>query len=219
MGKFLDLDEILDTNQKVFVRNNSLKSNLLLVIQMQDRSGRKRPLKVPPTRFPICVSTQFSKEVIRECSDLRELLNKGVIVLVDPDQAEAELRSEDAREEMKSYNLSVYADEAPANAVRDSMQKLSQNAKPVVDSGSLLDSAGLNDYEVTPKIQGIVSSLLSKEKSSKETLTQLKRLKSTMTESDLTYIVKECARETQIREFAEGALADLAASPEQPFQE
>jgi hypothetical protein len=216
--KFLDLDDLLDQNKKIYVRNNALKSHLLIIVQMKDKSGRSRPLKVPPMQFPKCVSAEFSKDLIRESSDLRDALAKGVLVLVDPADAEKELRHPDAKEEMKSYGMSVYADSAPENAVRDNMQRLKdQTTSPVVDAASVLKGNVMTKDSVTPRIQALISSLTNKEKTSKEILIQLKRLKTTLNQSDLTYIIRECDKETQVREFAEGALAELSAAPEQPF--
>jgi hypothetical protein len=186
---------------------------------MKDRSGRNRALKVPPTQFPICVSTQFSKEMIRESSDLRDAIAKGVLVLVEPKSAERELNSPDAKDELKSYAISVYADSAPQNAVRDNMQRMKDQASPIVDAADILKDGTLPQDQVTPRVMAMVSSLTSKEKNSKDILIQLKRLKTTLTASDLTYIIRECDKEAQVREFAEGALAELSATPEQPFKE
>lgn len=210
MSRFMDLDDLLDSNQKIYVRNNALKSNLLVIVQMEDRSGRKRALKVPPSRFPICISTQFSKDMIRESSDLRDALAKGVLLLVEPKVAEHELKQDDAKEEIKSFSLSVYADSAPDNAVRDNLQRLKeQSSSPVVSNEEVLAGNSLPNDTIQPRVKALVASVISKEKSSKETLVQLKRLKEALTESDLTYIIRECREETQIKEFAESALANL----------
>jgi hypothetical protein len=216
----LDLDDLLDSNAKVYVRNNALKSHLLVIVQMEDRAGRKRALKVPPTHYPICISTQFSKDMIRESSDLRDALAKGVLVLMDSKDAEALLRDPDAKEELKSYAMSVYADTAPDNSVRDNLSRMKEQTS-VVDAEDVL--GGLNGHtmsadDVAPRVQALVASLSNKEKTSKDILVQLKRLKTTLSQSDLTFIIRECEKETQVREFAEGALAELSAAPEQPFQ-
>lgn len=214
MAKLLDLDELLENNEKVYVRNNALKSHLLVIVQMKDRAGKNRALKVPPTHFPICVSTQFSKDMIRESSDLRDALSKGVLALVDPKDAEAELKHPDAKDELKSYSISVYADSAPNNAVRDTMERLKDQSNPVVDAADVLGQSTLPQDGITPRIQALVSSLVSKEKNSKDILVQLKRLKATLSSSDLTYIIAQCSHEAQVREFAESALAELSGSPE-----
>lgn len=213
----LDLDDLLDSNEKVYVRNNAVKSHLLIIVQMEDKSGRKRALKVPPTQFPICISTQFSKDMIRESSDLRDALSKGVLVLVDAKVAEAQLKDPDAKDELKSYALSVYADSAPENAVRDNLQRLKDQTSPVVDAADVLGGASIPSDEVAPRVQALIASLTNKEKTSKDILVQLKRLKTTLSQSDLTFIIRECEKETQVREFAEGALAELSAAPEHPF--
>lgn len=219
MAKMLDLDELLDSNQKIYVKNNALRSHLLIIVQMKDKSGRNRALKIPPTQFPRCVSSEFSKEQIRESSDLRDAIAKGILVLLNPKEAEKELQHPDAQEELKSYGLSVYADSSPTNAVRDNMQRLKDQSAPVVDAADVLADGTLPKDDVSPRVQALISSLTNKEKTSKDILVQLKRLKTTLTASDLTYIIRECEKETQVREFAEGSLAELSAAPEQPFKE
>ena len=216
-AKFLDLDDLLDNNKKVYVRNNSLKSHLFIVIEMKDKSGRSKPLRVPPISTPICVSEQFSKDVIRESEDLRQCLHKGNLVLVDPEDAQKLLQTPQAQEELKALTMSVYADSAPANAVRDSVNKL-KNKSGVVEAQELLNKKVTSD-DISNRVRGVIASFQSKEKSSKDTLSALRRLKPTLTENDLTYILSECKTETTIREFAEGSLAELSAQPERPFEE
>lgn len=214
MGKrFLDLDEMLDGGEKIYIRNNSTKAHLFLVVQMKDKGGRNRPLKIPPTTIPINVSAQFSREMIRESSDLRDMITKGNIILLEPALAEKELDSPEAREEMKSLALSVYADTAPVNAVRDNLERLKNTTTPVVDSAEVLKKESLKGNDAQVRVKGLVASLLSKEKSSKDTLAQLKRMKASLTEADLTFIMNECKSEAQIREFAESALAEQNGTP------
>lgn len=212
----LDLDELLDAGEKVFVKNGSLKAGLYLVIEMKDNTGRSKALKVPPTEFPICVSAQYSKDSIRESTDLRESIRKGVLVLVDQEEAKKLLSTNEAKEQFAAFSMSPYADNAPKNAVRDSMEKVKDKTLPVVQANELLNEAGGNEA-IQHKVKGIIVSFQSKEKSSKDTLLALKRIKPTMSEADLHYVISECKTETTIREFAESALAELSASPEQPF--
>lgn len=218
-NRYLNLDDLLDSNQKVFVRNNSLKMHLFIVVEMKDKAGRSKPLRVPPISAPICISEQFSKDVIRESEDLRRCLSKGVLTLVEPEEAVKYLQTPEAAEALKALTMSVYADSAPSNAVRDSMSKLkNKSTTNIVDSADLLNKK-VTDDQISNRVRGTIASFQSKEKSSKETLAALRRLKPTLTEADLTYILTECKTETTIREFAEGTLAELSASPETPFEE
>jgi len=216
----VDLDELLEQKQKIYVRSNTVKSNILLVVQMEDKAGRKHPLRIPPSRFPVSVSSQFSNDVIRESSDLRTMLSKGVLILMDPKEAEAILKTPEAKEELKTFSMSVFADSAPTNVVRDNMERLKKASTPVTDAADVL-GGGTDDNEemASPRVQALVASLTNKEKTSKETLTQLKRLKGNLSEADLTYVIKACSAESQIREFAESSLAELSARPEGPFDD
>lgn len=137
---------------------------------------------------------------------------------MDPKEAEESLRSSDAKEELKSYSMSLYADSAPSNAVRDSMQRLKEQATPVVEAADVLAEPTLPDDSVSARVKALVASLGSKEKASKEILVQLKRIRSTLTSADLTYIIRECDKETQVREYAEAVLAELSESPAEPTE-
>ena len=215
----LDLDELLDSNKKIYVRNNALKSQLFMVVELKDKNGKNRALKVPPVRFPISVSDQFSSDSIRESSDLRSLLMKQVLVLVEPAQAEKELATTEAREELKAFAMSVYSDSAPTNVVRDTMENLKNKSSNVVQAADLINQQRNENEAISNKVMGLIASFQSKEKSSKDTLLMLRRMKPTLSENDLTYIISQCKSDTTIREFAEGALAELSAAPEQPFEE
>lgn len=217
--KRLDIDTLLDEKKQIYVKNNALKSQILLVIQLKDKNGRNQTLKVPPTELPVHVSAQFSADSIRESSDLRRLLYNGTLLLVEPSQAARELDTPEAREQLKSLSLSVYADSAPTNAVRDNMERLARKSQaPVMEAHEVLSESRLED-QVSLKVKGLIASFMSKEKSSKDALLQLKRMKPALTEHDLTYIISNCKTETTIREFAESSLAELHAAPEQPFDE
>ena len=211
MSKHLDLDELLNGEGPIFVRNNMLKSHILMVVEMKDRHGRGKALKVPPSALPIEVTAEFPRDVIRDSTDFRRCVKQGNLVLVEASEAKKLLSTKEAREEMKALNMSVYADSAPDNAVRDSMSKLKGKAEEngVVDAGKVLASKPVEDG-VQHRVKGLIVSFQTKEKSSKETLTQLRRLQPTLSEHDLTYVLAECKDETTIREFAEKALAQLS---------
>jgi hypothetical protein len=211
MSKHLDLDEMLSGNEPIFVRNNMLKSHILMVVEMKDKHGRGKALKVLPTALPVEVTAEFPRDVIRDSTDFRRCIKQGNLVLVDPVEARKQLSTKEAKEELKALNMSVYADSAPANAVRDSMSKLKGKAEDsgIVDAGKVLASKPPEDG-VQHRIKGLIVSFQTKEKSSKETLTQLRRLQPTLSEQDLTYVLAECKDETTLREFAEKALAQLA---------
>jgi len=214
----LSIDTLLEKKLPVYVRNNAIKAHLLIVVQLKDKHGRSQEFKVPPTQLPVCLTDRFSADMIRESTDLRGLLSKQVLVLVEPKEAEAYLASQDGQEERIALQASIYADTAPSTAVRDSLSKL--KAKTAVDAsdvlGNLSAPVGTED-KVSFRVKGIVASLQSKDKTAKETLLNLKRVKGTMVQEDLTYLLVSCREEKAILEFAEATLAELQATPEQPF--
>ena len=78
----LDLDTLLKQGKKVYVRNNVLQANMLLILEFRDGNGRSRPFKIPPTELPFCLSDDFSAELIKGCTDLRNHLKKRTVVLL-----------------------------------------------------------------------------------------------------------------------------------------
>jgi hypothetical protein len=217
----LSLDTLLDNNQPIYVQNNALKAQLLLIIQMKDKHGKNDSLKLPPVDLPVNISEQFSRDSIRESTDLKKVLHNGTVILVDPVVAAKRLATKEAREQQKALSLSVYADAAPSNTVRDTMERLTKknSNSTVVNSADVLKKGTLPNDQVSLKIRGVIASFESKEKTSKDTLAKLKQMKPALTEADLTFVIGQCRSEVTIREFAEQALAELQAKPEAPFEE
>lgn len=215
--KHMDLDQALKGKDPVFVRNNSLRANLMIVLEIKDQSGKSRPLRIPPTEVPICLTEMFSREVLSHSSDLRLALSKGNLVLMDHKEALAALGTPEAQEEMKMLNMSVYADSAASNSVADAMARTTKKTKRVLDKTAVLNKGAMQD-EVNVRVKAIVGSYQTKEKNAKETMAQILRMKSALTKADLGFIMRECSEDQQIRKFTETTLAELEAGPEHPFE-
>jgi hypothetical protein len=215
MARKLDLDDLLDRKQPIYVRNGALKVGLLMVIAIKDKYGKnQQPLKLPPIDLPVNVSAQFSADSIRESTDLRKVLGNGTVLLVDPDQAVRELSTKEAKEQTAALSLSVYADTAESSSTRDALEKLSKKNNPTVINAHQLLKKGQQTIDASLKVRGVIASFESKEKSSKDTLMKLKQMKPQLVEADLTFIISSCKSEVTIREFAEETLSALQANPE-----
>lgn len=216
--KFLHLDDLLnDPTKRIFIRNNSLKYNLMIVLEMKDRNGRGRPLKIPPTPIPIELTALFSREILRESQDLRVAITKTNLVLMDEKEALRILATPEAQAEMKTFQMSAYSDSAPSSAMGESLAKLNKKSRKVLDKSDVLKKAESKD-SVNVRIKAAIGSFKAKEKNAKETLSQILRLKSVLSRDDLSFIMQECQEDQNIRKFAETALAEMEAGPEQPFE-
>ena len=204
------LDELLNEKKEVYVRNNAQKAGMVLILQMRDRNGRAAGFKIPPTNIPMCLSERFPAEVLRESTDLREMISKELLVIMDPTEAKAILNTEEAREEIQALKASVYADSAPANAMRSGVEKIKKQAEEVMikEASELKEEIAANDSGVSHRVRGMVASLKAKEKSARDTLTGFKRMRDALTEGDLAYVLAECKDDSQIREFAEKTLVE-----------
>lgn len=214
--KYMDLDTALSSKDPVFIRNNSLKANLMIVLEIKDKAGKSRPLRIPPTEAPICLTELFSRDVLRDSADLRLALTKGNLVLMEAKEAQTLLGTERMQDELKMLNMSVYADSAPSSQIADSMARVNKKAKKVLDKTAVLNKVDAKD-PVNVRVRAIVGSYTTKEKNAKETLAQILRMKSILTKEDLSFIMRECSEDQNIRKFVETTLAELEAGPEQPF--
>lgn len=204
----ITLDYLIANNKPIYIRHNALKANLLLILELKDKHGQKQPVRMPPTMVPINLTERFSYSTIQDSDQLRDLLQKQVIVLLDPEEALAYIKANP--DEIKAVGVSAYADSAAPNASRDGLEQLKEES----EYGAIMSSTDLgNDLSseeaIQPKIMGIVASLETGEKSAKETLAALKAAKHIMSEVDMNYILTKCKKEKQIRDFIESLRAEM----------
>lgn len=204
----LTLDYLLSNKMEVYIRHNALKANLLLLLEMKDRHGRTQPVRIMPTEMPICLTERFSHDTIQGSDELRDLLAKRVIELVDPVAARQYIAENQG--EVQAIGISAYSDAAAPNSAREGLSQL----KEETEYGTIMASTDLgndlsSDNAVTPKVQGIIASFETKEASAKATLDALKLNKRILTETDMNYILSKCKKDTQIRQFVEALRSEL----------
>ena len=132
MPKAVELDALLNDGKKVFVKNTSRPMGHI-VLTFVTPNGRSIPRPIPRTFIPICLTDTLSPDVIKQSSDLRLFLNKGVIQLIDPDEATKELQTEEAQEELRRLNLSDFSASAKATE-RVSKMENQQTYVPAVNN-------------------------------------------------------------------------------------
>ena len=85
-----DLDELLSAGKKVYVKNTSHPMGHI-VLTFVTPNGRAVPRPIPRTWIPICLTDTLAPNIIRDSNDLRQFIAKGVLALVDPTDAHAQM--------------------------------------------------------------------------------------------------------------------------------
>lgn len=213
----LNLDDLLKKKQRIFVKNNSISAGLMIVLEMKDRNGKGRALKIPPTEVPVCLTDMFSRDMLENSQDLRIALTKQNLVLIDEKTALEILARPESQAQIKTFNMSIYADGSPGNPVKDSLAKVARKSKKVHAKTDLLKKTQQQE-DVNVRVKAVIGSFKSKEKNAKDTQASLLRMKSGLTKADLNYVMQECSEDQTLKKFAETTLAEIAAGPEQPFE-
>ena len=160
MAKFkekITLDYLINNNLPIYIRHNALRANLLLLLEIKDKHGKPQTVRLPPTEMPICLTDRFSYSTLRDSDDLRNMLVKEVIALLDPDMAKQYIAEN--FEDVQAIGVSAYSDSAAPNSAREGLENLKEES----DYGTIMASTDLgNDLSsedaITPKVQGIIAS-------------------------------------------------------------
>jgi hypothetical protein len=208
MANVVELDALLADGKKVYVRNTSRPMGHI-VLTFVTPNGRSIPRPIPRTFIPICLTDTLSPDVIKQSSDLRLFLNKGVIRLVDPDVATKELQSEEAQEELKRLNLSDFSAAAVATE-RVSKMTDQQTYVPAVNN----PNAPVEGVVIDPVNNRVKATLLqveAKDLTEREAVAEFRIMRDELTTHDLTYITAQIQEEGPLKRFAYQQLAEAAA--------
>lgn len=211
MSKVVELDALLDSNKKVYVKNTSRPMGHI-VLTFVTPNGRSIPRPIPRTFIPICLTDTLSPDVIRQSSDLRLFLNKGVIRLIDPEEATKELQSDESQEELKRLNLSDFS-AAAATTERVSKMANQQTYVPAVNN----PNAPIEGVVIDPVNNRVKATLLqveAKDMTEREAVAEFRIMRDELTNHDMTYIISQAVDEGPLRRFAYQQLSEIAARVE-----
>ena len=211
MANVVELDALLNEGKKIFVKNTSRPMGHI-VLTFVTPNGRSIPRPIPRTFIPICLTDTLSPDVIKQSSDLRLFLNKGVIRLVDPDEATKELQSVEAKEELARLNLSDFSAAAEATE-RVAKMTDQQTYTPAVNN----PNAPVEGVVVDPVNNRVKATLLqveAKDMTEREAVGEFRIMRDELTNHDLTYIISQSVDEGPLRRFAYQQLSEVAAKVE-----
>lgn len=207
MSAFVYLDDLLDNKQPIYVRNvykTKDGKRGIIVVTLSD-NGRTHREAIPNIKHPICLSNKATPNMIRNSSQLRQLLDAQALELVPKDVAESELSRPGVREAIaeayerigyKNRDVRALKKSAEDDEVADArLQGKAVMAAPEIPAHFLAsDSDGeigmaeaISDTNVSARVESICESLASKEIKSRQAKNELEGLE--LTEADLAYII------------------------------
>jgi hypothetical protein len=211
------LEKLVEAGKPVYILNtSSLNDGSKGTIVVNFYVGNRRVFfKMPPTFIPMCVTDSVPPNILLESMDFRQTLMKGMLTLVDPDQAEDYLATPEAQDEYEALVLSEHSVRAKGLNVEQEVAKRvkihstndSESAGPVQDV-SAVDT-------VSNKVRGIVESLLSDSLTVEQALTELRRHQSALTPVDISYVLANTT-DAKLTAWARKAITEASKEYSQP---
>ena len=211
MANKVDLDSLLNDGKKIFVKNTSRPMGHI-VLTFVNPNGAAVPRPIPRTFIPICLTDTLSPDVIKQSSDLRLFLSKGVIKLIDPDEATKELQTEDAQEELRRLNISDFS--ASASATERVLQMETQQTYSPAINNPNAPVEGVVPDPVNNRVKATLLQVEAKDMTEREAVAEFRIMQGELSSHDLTYIISQSQDEGPLRRFAYQQLSEAAAKIE-----
>lgn len=204
--KHLTLEWLKQNQQPLYVRNTTRPRSQLGVNFVQP-SGRTKMIVIWRSHLPMCLTDQVGWDTILASDDFRICMAKGVVEIVQPQQAEKELESEGAMAETERMQYSRYS--AKGQFVGKRVQELSETiAQSQEAKTKALEPLGIETNVIQPRILSLVEKWKNGDVSIKAALNELKTMEDELRETDCSYIIAN-GPEGQIRNYVQKLLAQI----------
>ena len=220
MSSFIYLDSVIDSGEPIYVRNTS-KERGIVVLTLNDGSGKTHREAIPNTRYPVCLSNKATPSMIKNSSSLRQFLDAGALELIPASQAEEELMRDGVKEALaEAYKKIGYKNRDIAR-MKSSGDEISKNngIVSITDDSSSAFDAGLNDVSSdiefesseedgpSPRVEAIVEAIASGDLKARQAKNELANLD--LTAQDLTFIIGNSVGIVQ--KFAKEKMAEVTS--------
>jgi hypothetical protein len=203
----LDLDGLLNDGKKIYVKNTSRPMGHI-VLTFVTAHGKAVPRNIPRTWIPVCLTDTLSPDIIAQSNELRQFLNKGILALVDPLEAQKELDTADAAEESKRLNLSDFSNKAEVTERTLTLEnQYTAEANPLNPQGP----EGMSD-PVNNRVKSTLLRVESKDITEREAVAEFRIMQGELSSHDLTYIISQAEGEGPLKRFAFAVLSEHSAA-------
>jgi len=218
------LDSLLKSDKPVYVINTSrLPSGDKGTLLVHFFDGTRREyFKMPPTFIPMAISDVIPKKSLGNSRDFKQLLLKGMLTLVDSDDAATYMETEDALEEYDDLTLSEMSMrasngriESEAKAAKKVQNRLTPNGYPDYPTEFQPPEEEPGDIDpVSNRVKALIHDSISGSRTIKEIKQELRRQASNFSAADFHYI-RANARDESLVAWASKAVAE-ASAPKAP---
>lgn len=231
------LHQYIEEGKPIYVRNLSGdhpdEITKLIILEIKPLNGPPRTIKIPPVDPPINLSSMVSPpQILGESQDLLDLINNEVLELVDPAEAQEELRDEraqrivhkalkdihsrtafDPRSRTKSPDgrkrvPRIGRSEADVSGGKNPLQSLMQDAADGMDRELPEIKFAKKDQEVSATVLEMCATLVADASMSESILDDLDIMpEGDLSDSDLGHLIKHAGTKKVI-EWASQRLSD-----------
>jgi hypothetical protein len=208
------LEKLIKANKPIYVLNTSrLPSGEKGVVLINFYEGNRREyFKIPPTFIPMAVSDAIPIDRILNSRDFKQTLVKGMLTLVDPDQAEEYLSSPEAQQEYEDLVLSEHSMKAKGIEIEAEMSKRMNVSHNASESYGPTQDLSATDT-VSNKVRGLVEDLNSGLKPEKEVMQELRRHQEALKHIDLSYVMSNSSGD--LHKWVKKVLAEMSQEERQ----
>ena len=214
------LDRLLKGDKPIYVINTSClptgdKGTLL--VHFFDGT-RREYFKMPPTFIPMAISDVIPKKSLGNSRDFKQLLIKGMLTLVDPDEAASYMETEDALEEYEDLTLSEMSMrasngriESEARAAKKVQNRFTPSGAPEYPTEFQPPEDEAQDIDpVSNRVKALIHDSISGTRTPKEVKQELRRQASNFSAADFHY-VRANARDESLITWATKSLETASA--------
>lgn len=209
------LEGLIKAGKRIFVLNtSSLPSGDKGMIVVNFYDGTRREFfKMPPTFIPMAISDSIPAKKLGESRDFKECLLKGMLTLVDPDQAESYLESDEAQNEYENLVLADHSVKAKRQELETQIMKRSKVVHQTSESAGPMDVQDVSAIDtISNRVRALVESMISGTKAAEEVVIELRRHQTALTAVDLSYVLGN-STDSRLSKWTEKAIKDLASKP------
>lgn len=199
------LGELVKSGRAIYILNSSLMptgTKGSIIINFIDGT-RKKHFTVPDTFIPLCITDSIPADQLLSSSDFLALLNKRIITLVNSDQAESYLESEEANDEYEAIVLSQHSAQARGVSLESATKRTFSSAASL----TMDVEEAITDADISPKVRAIVDDITNNGITGKQFLSECKRHGEGFSEVDL-YHIKENVKDLDVQKWVEAKLFD-----------
>jgi hypothetical protein len=208
-----NFDRLLKAGRPIYVRNK-MNPAAQVSLNLHDKAGNTKHGMIPPTWIPIDITAMFPRSFLREAYDIKQYIMKGVLEIVPQAQAEKQLSTKDAQDELTRITKSKFS----GRNVEKAMKELRSAKKDVDRNQRDAELSILEDDEtgnVSDRTRDICIRLEENSITSSEALSELKGQMGNLTEDDYQYVLASC-NSSKIKKWAKRKLAEVTGEDDAP---